>query len=267
MVIARNIGRLGNNMFQIAAAIGYARKYGYEWAADSASGRGEPYSNIHEIYSNLPKGQPSGYRHHEHNHGICSLHNCSTDICHFNYHPIPDLGPNVTLSGFFQSYKYFEGAEEEIRKVFALQHRAEYEDCVSIHVRRGDYVDHSGSFPPIDSEYITKAMGMMMDKRAVKQFVFFSDDIQWCRDRYNLLGDTIEFTITGEKWNLEKMASCSHHIIANSTWSWWGAFLGHNPNRMVISPSYLTPNWFGPTGGVKDPVDLLPAEWHQIKFR
>lgn len=102
--------------------------------------------------------------------------------------------------------------------------------------------------------------------RPTQKIIFFSDDIAWCKE-FAKDAENCEFTTTGNPQNLSMMASCKHHIIANSTWSWWGAFLGHNPNRMVISPSYLTPNWFGPTGGVKDPVDLLPTEWHQIKFR
>jgi hypothetical protein len=264
MVIAKNIGRLGNNLFQIAAAIGYARKYGYEWAVDPSSGTGEPYSAIHQIYPNLPKGQLGGARYHEHPHGHCPVHNTSYDICHFNYHPIPDLGPNVTLSGFFQSYKYFENATDEIKKVFALQHWTEYEDHVSIHVRRGDYVEHSESFPPITEIYLQKAHDEIFSKEGYRAHLIFSDDIEWCKQ--NIFASRMEFTTTGNPENISMMASCKHHIIANSTFSWWGAFLGHNPNRIVISPS--CDNWFGLDNGVKQPVvDLLPPDWYKIKFR
>jgi len=55
MIVARNIGRLGNNMFQIAAAMGYAKRHGYQWAADSGRGVSEPYSAIHQVFPNLPK--------------------------------------------------------------------------------------------------------------------------------------------------------------------------------------------------------------------
>lgn len=264
MIVTRNIGRLGNNMFQIAAAIGYARKYGYQWAADYGSGVGEPYSTIHQVFPNLPKENPSGVRYHEHPHGHCSLHNRSYDLCHFDYHPIPDQGPNLSITGFYQSYKYFEGATEEIRKVFELPHWVEYENHVSIHVRRGDYVQYANSFPPIDMEYIVRATGHFgFDTK----YIVFSDDIGWCKDQMKL--DNFEFSQgRSERHDLEIMASCKHHIIANSTFSWWAAFLGHNQDRKVISPSCVRGNWFGMGSGVvQDAVDLLPPEWIQIKFR
>ena len=265
MIVARNIGRLGNNMLQISAAIGYARKYGYQWAADPASGLGEPYSAIHKIFPNLPKQQPRGARYHEHPHGICRIHRVSYDICHFDYHPIPDLGSSVFLTGFFQSWKYFEGQDEEIKKVFNLPHVEGYEDYVSIHVRRGDYVQYAGSFPPLTMDFISKAMFEQSVRGNVK-FKVFSDDIEWCKQNVN--GDyEINFSEgRNELQDLSLMASCGHHIIANSTFSWWAAYLGHNPDRVVITPSAQT--WFGPTSGVKRPVvDLLPKEWIQIHTR
>ncbi len=269
MVVARNIGRLGNNMLQIACAIGYARKYGYQWAADTGSGLSEPYSCIHKAFPNLPKENwGSGQRYYEHPNAFCPIHEVHKNECHFDYHPIPDLGPNMSLQGFFQSWKYFEGQDEEIKKVFALPHIEGYEDYVSIHVRRGDYVQHSGSFPPITKEYILGALNILGSKISTLKVIIFSDDISWCKENIHAYGDQIiEYSEDRtELQDLSLMASCGHHIIANSTFSWWAGFLGHNPNRIVISPSPET--WFGPTAGVKKPVvDLIPDSWIKIPTR
>lgn len=170
------------------------------------------------------------------------------------------------FSGFWQSWKYFEHCKEEVKEVFKLPHVEGYEDYVSIHVRRGDYVQYAGSFPPITVEFIEKAM---MQIRKPKYLVF-SDDIQWCKDSLSHLNNSIQkFDFSegrNELQDLSLMASCGHHIIANSTFSWWAAYLGHNPNRIVVSPSAKT--WFGPTAGVKRPVvDLILPEWIQIDTR
>lgn len=263
MVCAKHIGRLGNNMFQIAAAIGYARKYGYQWGVDPSSGHGEPYSSIHKVFPNLPKTDLSGVRYHEHANAWCNRHNMHYDECHFDYHNIPDMGGDVKLTGFYQSWKYFEYCKDEVKEVFKLPHVDGYEDYVSIHVRRGDYVQHAGSFPPITVDYIEQTM----QEIPCKKYIFFSDDIEWCKTNFAPYNFMIEYSEgKTELEDLSLMASCGHHIIANSSFSWWGAYLGHNPNRIVICPSIET--WFGPTAGVKKPVvDLILPEWIQIPTR
>jgi hypothetical protein len=269
MVVTRHIGRLGNNLFQIGASIGYARKYGYEWRADSGSGVSDPYSSIHQVFPNLPKENfGGGNRYHEHPNKQCEIHGTHFNDCHFDYHPIPNLGPNVSLTGFFQSYKYFEGQDEEIKRVFALPHVPGYEDHVSIHVRRGDYVQHAGSFPPIDESYLERAVAMLIEKtRTDFKIIVFSDDIGWCKSVFRNDTRAIEYSEgRNEREDLSLMASCGHHIIANSTFSWWSAYLGHNPNKIVISPSCKRGSWFGMQAGVKkDCVDLLPPNWIQIE--
>lgn len=294
MVVCRNIGRLGNNMFQIAAALGYAKKFGYQWAADTGNGVSDPYSSIHQTFPNLPKENfGGGNRYHEHPNKQCEIHQTHFNDCHFDYHPIPNLGPNVSLTGFFQSYKYFEGQDEEIKKLFALPHVEGYEDYVSIHVRRGDYVQHAGSFPPIDEHYIWEAIRRFtlnegspkFENIKAMKFIFFSDDIRWCkdfvskgfwfdekmegRDYIKISSPDLHIQFSegrNEREDLSLMASCGHHIIANSTFSWWGSFLGHNPDRIIISPSCKRGSWFGMDAGVKrDVVDLLPPNWVQIE--
>jgi len=261
MVSAQLIGRLGNSLMQIAMTIGYARRYGYEWAVQTIPHNNE--SAIHKVFPNLPKTNEKGNRFQEHPTKHCGFHDTHFDNCHFDYHPLPDMGGNVYFVGFWQSWKYFEHCKEEIQKVFALPHVEGYEDYVSIHVRRGDYVQHAGSFPPITFDYIQRAV---LQLERPEKFIVFSDDIKWCKENINFDGH-IEFSEgRNELQDLSIMASCGNHIIANSTFSWWAAYLGHNPDRKVISPSADT--WFGPTSGVKRPVvDLILPEWHQIKTR
>lgn len=267
MVIAKNIGRLGNNIFQICAAIGYARKYGYQWGVDPSNGHGEPYSAIHRVFPNLPKQRfGGGVRYHEHPHGICPQHGTSYDLCHFDYHEIPDLGPNVSLTGFYQSWKYFEHCKDEVKEVFKLDDYPEYRGCISIHVRRTDYVQHSGSFPPIDMNYILQALACVTHKNKGLRKIVFSDDIAWCKENMRKIQQVEFCEETDERKSLSMMSSCSHNIIANSSFSWWSAYLNGNRNKIVVSPSAET--WFGENSGVKKPVhDLILPEWIQIPTR
>lgn len=251
----RAIGRLGNQMFQCAAAIGYSKKYNVGWGCP-ADTREVP--RFHEFFPGLPICEYE-YRSYQ-----------AHDPSQFNYSPIPFNEHGTKLVGFFQSEKYFEGAEDEIRKVFKLDIKPI--DAVSIHVRRGDYVQHANSFPPVTVDYIKQAFDYLKSKTDVYYIHVFSDDIEWCK---NNPAQNVQGSNSSSHWyyhdgkteleDLSMMASCSHHIIANSTFSWWGAWLGHNPDKIVVSPS--ADNWFGPgfTGGV--PKDLIPDSWHQIKFR
>lgn len=268
--VARHIGRLGNNMFQISAALGYAKKYGYQWGVDPGRGQGEPFSSIHESFPHLPKVESlSGVRYHDHPSGICPQHGVNYDLCHYDYHEIPDMGPSVVFTGFWQSWKYFDHCKEEVKKVFALPHVAGYEDYVSIHVRRGDYVQGSRNFEPVEDQYILHATYMAHHLGIGGKYVVFSDDIEWCKDYFKKFHSEIIFSEgKPDLDDLSLMSSCGHHIIANSSFSWWAAYLGHNPDRIVICPSAKRGNWYGLDNGIKqDVVDLLPPEWHQIIFR
>jgi hypothetical protein len=252
-VTCKFIGRLGNNMFQIAAAIGYAKKYNVQYGIPDRHHE----SRVAEFFPKVPKfsGRYSTvWREHQ--------KQWDEGSAWFNYHDIPYFPDGVQLFGFFQSRKYFEHCQDEVRAAFDLKYVDGYEDYVSIHVRRGDYVQHAGSFPPINRDYIDKAMAYLEGKR----FLVFSDDITWCKE--NIFGD-VEFSEgRNEYQDLCLMASCGHHIIANSSFSWWAAQLGKNPDRIVITPSNKRGNWFGMESGVKsDCPDLLPDEWIKIEFR
>lgn len=271
----RPIGRLGNVMFQAAATLGYAKKHRCEWGFPDDM-KEVPY--FHQIFPNLPIVNGGFARYNR------------TDPSQFGYEEMPRFKQDTTLCGFFQSQKYFEHCQEDVKNIFKLDIKPV--DSVSIHVRRGDYVQYSNSFPPINEEYIYDAMGKFciglgykkFEGINARKFIFFSDDIQWCKDfvskgfqfmdkmergiLHHVKNEdlTIQFSEGKTEFeDLSLMASCSHHIIANSTFSWWGAFLGHNPDKIIVSPHYE--NWFGPGFTGSAPKDLIPPEWHQIKFR
>lgn len=241
MVTCRFIGRLGNNMFQIAAVVGHAERYGLKWHAPIEN---KESPRFYEFFPKIPTSRGSG-----------PIYNCH-DPTMFNYIPIP--GGSACLTGFFQSEKYFINVKDQIRELFNLNYQTGYEDYVSIHVRRGDYVRHSAHFPPVTLDYINHGMSHFKGRK----MLIFSDDIEWCQN--NIQGG--EYPNGNEFEDLSLMASCGDHIIANSTFSWWGAWLGNNPDRKVISPHNTS--WFGKANGVKGPLpDLLPEGWIKIKFR
>lgn len=262
LIRPRLIGRLGNNMFQIAACIGYAKKHGIKWGIKKGYiEKGFKANQVDKFFPNLPACDSSFKVYTEFQDKWAGSE--------FNYHEIPFHPNGVEIVGFWQSEKYFENAKEEVRKAFDLPVIEGYREYVAIHVRRGDYTQHSGSFPPVDKSYIDSAMAIMYAS-GFNKFKFFSDDIEWCKSNY---GATFQHEYTfsegrNEYEDLCLMASCGHNIIANSSFSWWGAWLNKNPDKIVISPSHKRGNWFGMEAGIKhDCIDLIPKEWIQIEFR
>lgn len=253
LVSSRYIGRLGNNMFQVAAAIGYANLYGCKWQCNPTN---PEVPGWFDFFPNLPRGNPPGNSYQCH------------DPKTFNFKKIPFQG-SVQLMGFFQSEKYFKHCEDEVKEVFKLPVTEGMEEFCSIHVRRGDYVQYSADFPPITTEYISAAIREMMTGKGVTKFIVFSDDIPWCKKNIFSFGKGVELKFSegrNEFEDMALMASCGNHIIANSSFSWWGAWLGVNRERHVISPRHK--DWFGPNNGVTKaigvPKDLIPDRWQQI---
>ena len=149
------------------------------------------------------------------------------------------------IDGYWQSEKYFLPIEETIRKEFtfpeaSIRNKALAEEMsetlsVSIHVRRGDYF---GSFPVMDESYFEPAMAYFLKKYNNVRFYVFSNDLDWCRG--HLKAEHISFvdgnTGKDSPWDMWLMTQCKHNIIANSTFSWWGAWLNQNEGKEVIAP-------------------------------
>lgn len=249
-VVPTFLGRLGNQFFQISAALGYAKKYGTDWFIP----QGYHHREIYKHWS-LPI-----YRG---NIRKLKLYDVATDEG-WGYSPIPFQDGGVQLRGFFQSDLHFNHCEQDVKNLFKLQINPV--DAVSIHVRRGDYLaPNQDTFKPIDMNYITMAMNIFKAMGKIK-FMVVSDDLPWCRENIKDHDCEILFSNGQSVYSdLCLMASCEHHIISNSTLAWWAAYLGRNENKEVVSPSVEAPNWF--LHNRMDTSNLLPKKWITIKYR
>jgi hypothetical protein len=191
----------------------------------------------------------------------------------FNYNQnILNIPENCTLNGYFQSEKYFIEIRDMILEQFRF--RSEYSEIAkvymddirkkignsgvtSIHVRRGDYLTSPDHHPTCSIEYYQESIQEMKRLGSMK-FVIFSDDPSWCRTAF--VGDDYIISELGNSYSeLCAMTLCDNHIIANSSFSWWGAWLNTNVNKKVIAPS----RWFGPAL-VKNTSDIYCKEWKII---
>lgn len=173
----------------------------------------------------------------------------------------------MRYEGFWQSEKYFLDIEERIRLSFQFNERllnvptkalcaslanGEY---VSVHVRRGDYVAQKENFGLCDEEYYQRAIGFIERKVVRPIYVFFSDEIGWAKERFhneNVI--FVDWNHANESWqDMFLMTRCKHNIIANSSFSWWGAWLNPNKEKIVVAPK----RWFEFIPN----YDILPEGW------
>ncbi len=168
---------------------------------------------------------------------------------------------NYYLDGYFQSEKYFMQSNDKIRsyldpnKKITISGLDSFSNTVSIHVRRTDYIKSNGYHPVQTIEYYQKSLEIIGE---YENLLIFSDDISWCKSNFNF--PRMKFIVGNDELDdLWTMSLCSHNIIANSSFSWWGAWLNRNPNKKVISPI----NWFGEHVNL-DVSDIVPDGWIKI---
>lgn len=187
---------------------------------------------------------------------------------------VNSLKAPVYLTGYFQSFKYFSEFEDYIRSLFVFQEKKlsqenlnlisvlKKENTVAIHVRRGDYITDkiTNQFHGACSlEYYAKAIALVTSKIINPTLVFFSDDSEWVEKKFESL-DFNKMFISHNKgvdsWiDMFLMSICAHNIIANSSFSWWGAWLNSNSDKIVIAPK----KWF--QGIEIDIKSIIPDEW------
>lgn len=178
------------------------------------------------------------------------------------------------LTGWWQSEKFFKDIEKEIRKDFTFpkikdEKNKEIENIisktnsVSIHIRRGDYIKDKGLGGLTPLKYYQKGIDYIRNKVKDPVYFIFSNDIEWCKKNLKIKGQIyyVDWNKNEENYkDMQLMSLCKHNIIANSSFSWWGAWLNNNPNKIVIAPE----KWFNDCLKM-DYSNIVPKNWIKIK--
>ncbi len=267
MIITKLQGGLANQIFQWAYGKFLSDKYNTPLYLDVDSYKSQFGVTKRSFSLNCFPNLKYNIMPDERNISLWSTENNKTKIYQlnddFNYKELLcDESSHYFLNGYWQCEKYFKQIESDIKKEL----RPSDEDLVklskiipdnsvSIHIRRTDYVTSNGYHPVQTIDYYKKALSLIGD---CKNIVVFSDDIPWCKE--NLTFDNIIF-IEGNKdyEDLWLMSLCEHNIIANSSFSWWGAWLNENKNKKVVAPL----NWFGQQSNTNQ-SDIVPESWIKI---
>ena len=183
-----------------------------------------------------------------------------------------NLRGDVYLVGYFQSEKYFIDIRSDLFKQFRFKNKPSSDNIkiieevkktnsVSVHIRRGDYISNNNAsgfhgFQGID--YYRKAINIIESKINNPKYFVFSDDIGWCKNNLSLDKNVIFVSNEEGHEDLRIMTYCKHNIIANSSFSWWGAWLGNNSDKVVIAPKA----WF--RSKEVDSSDIIPSRWQRI---
>lgn len=179
---------------------------------------------------------------------------------------------NELFMGTWQSQHYFQGAEREVREAFTFKVQllnektrrlmGQLEQCesVSLHVRRDDYLSptYAKGFGGICTQaYYQTAIEYMRKRIGQPRLFVFSDDLDWCRSNLSIADAVfVDWNRNEDSWqDMFLMSKCKHNIIANSSFSWWGAWLNTNPDKIVVAPK----RWWN---GIKD--DVVPEHWVRL---
>ncbi|OUU22280.1 MAG: hypothetical protein CBC13_07860 [Planctomycetia bacterium TMED53] len=256
-----NHGRLGNQMFQYAALRGLAHRHGYEYCLpprDVVATKDENVLNsdvtLFECFD-IPEAPRLLTNFDKVEENSFGLDRSLWESC-------PD---DISLFGFFQTEKYFKHIEIEIREAFGFveeikaesasqfEARFDKQEAISVHVRRGDYLNLSKHYPSQTKEYYVEGLTELPEDLPV---LIFSDGIDWCKEQEHFQGDRFHFSEgngTGVDLCLQSM--CSYHIIANSSFSWWGSWLANS--KKTIAPRA----WFAGKKARRNMQDLYLPDW------
>jgi hypothetical protein len=289
MIITRLKGGLGNQMFQYAAARTLAHLHKTELKIDlsylNATGNYTPRKfelNVFDFSFEFATEMDLKPFQNKMNSKILRtlcrklpilFDNCYVAESGHAYHKEFMSYPKSTfLDGFWQTELYFKPAEDLIREDFAFKSlpeglnkniadKIQSLNSVSVHIRRGDYLegDNKELYGYCDMNYYSKALDLIGNEVKSPELFIFSDDIAWAKT--NLKTDLPLYFIDHNSGNdsykdMQLMSLCKHHIVANSSFSWWGAWLNKNTDKKVIAPKI----WYT----FNDNKDICPPEWLRI---
>lgn len=267
-----HFGRLGNQLFQLASTIGIAKKVGTDCYFPIENTK---IPNIEEftdgitrnVFFDIPKYFTKV------NNLLIPIKDitCDLEIHEQSFHFLEDMfnvPHECNLRGYFQSEKYFKHCEAYIRDLLTFENSIQQKckqlfpkitrETVSIHIRVGDYVGLQQFHPIMDSSYYHDAINQFCDDNyeTDKHFLVFSDNIDYAK---SVLGEGECITYmenNSTEIDLCLMSMCDHNIIANSSYSWWGAWLNNNKDKKVVAPK----KWFGPAYS-HNTKDLYCEKW------
>ncbi|MRU16079.1 alpha-1,2-fucosyltransferase [Roseovarius sp. A21] len=282
MIISRLFGGAGNQLFQYAAARALTDHLGTELALDSryvagSADRGDCFEHFKNARftrtDHLPPAKPDGairyalWRKFGRNPRFHREQSLGFDAGFF------DLPDQTYLHGYWQSEKYFQGIAGQIREDLRFTtpldqpntdmaiRIAEAPCPLALHVRRGDYVA-SGAYAACTPEYYRAAVRHVAETTGSAPTCFvFSNDPAWARDNLALGFDTVIVDHNDETtghFDLHLQTLCAHNVIANSTFSWWAAWLNDSPGKCVVAPK----DWFAPDH--RQNPDICPPSWHRL---
>ena len=269
MIIVKLVGGLGNQLFQYAAGRQIAEFHKTELLLDVSEF--ETYE-LHK-YSLFGLKLEENFASQEQ---INKLPVFKEKHFHFDI-DFKNIPNDVILKGYWQTEKYFINIESIIRDEFSLKKEAEGENkkvlqkiqgmnAVSLHIRRGDYVLNTYENQILvskDLAYFNRCVEYIVERVPDCHFYIFSDDTMWAKENLSL-----KYPVTFVDHNdaitnyedLRLMSFCKHNIICNSSFSWWGAWLNSNPDKIICAPR----KWFSDETKFIDSKDLVPATW--VKF-
>lgn len=179
---------------------------------------------------------------------------------------------DIYLDGFWQNELYFKEIESEIReelikllyqndnvKKTDLKNKIENENSIAVHIRRGDYIKKNSIYTNLgESDYYDKAIEHIRDKVENPVFYLFSDDTEWIKEKYRGKEFVIveDYEGKSEQEDLILMSKCKHNIIANSSYSWWAAWINCNNKKIVIAPK----EWFS----INKKTNIVCSSWLSI---
>jgi len=248
MIIPKLVGGLGNQLFQIASSYGVARKSGFdlflnydlEWFCMTDYKKPVEYKQT--LYKNIPSTD------HTPPHIIQEES--------FSYSPILADQPAI-MEGYFQSPKYFDDYREEVKNLFCFDSANDCshlvgDDTIGVHIRRGDYLNVPTVHGILDLDYYKRALDLVDGDNVV----ICTDDPDWAETHFG--GDCQISNFESEVDDLYLLSQCKKVILSNSSFSWWGAYLGKEKETVIV-PSV----WFGPDGP-SDYSDIYVKDWRKF---